>query len=142
MANQTRRDNFLSILGGLGGSAGNGKLRETLGWNEETYEAVKQALLVDGAIALGRGRGGSVALADHERPASVEQIARPANEPADNAVPTSIRSEEAVVRVAGPRQRKLTLQQLEAHLWGAPNILAGKNSGPGLQELYFIPDVL
>ena len=42
---------------GLGGSAGNGKLREALGWDEATYDSAKQALIAEGVIASGRGRG-------------------------------------------------------------------------------------
>jgi len=55
---------FLGALEALGGSAGNGRLRETLEWNEARYEAVKDDLLSRRLIVTGRGRGGSVALAD------------------------------------------------------------------------------
>ena len=50
----------------MGGSAGNGRLRETLEWDEASYEAVKGDLLSRRLIVpgRGRGRGGSVALAD------------------------------------------------------------------------------
>ena len=54
---------FLGALEALGGSAGNGKLRELLGWDEATYEAVKQVLVASGQLQTGRGRGGSVSLA-------------------------------------------------------------------------------
>lgn len=57
-------DEFLGALTALGGSAGNGRLRETLEWDEATYEAVKTNLLGRRLIVPGRGRGGSVALAD------------------------------------------------------------------------------
>lgn len=57
------RDRFLTVLSALGGSAGNGRLREALGWDEATYGAVKTALLADGRVTPGRGRGGSVSLA-------------------------------------------------------------------------------
>lgn len=62
MAEQAQKDEFLAALTGLGGSAGNGKLRETLGWDDDAYDEVKQALIDDGAIVPGRGRGGSVAI--------------------------------------------------------------------------------
>ena len=58
------QDEFLGALTALGGSAGNGRLRETLEWDEATYEAVKAELLSRRLIVPGRGRGGSVALAD------------------------------------------------------------------------------
>jgi type I restriction enzyme M protein len=57
-------DEFLGALEALGGSAGNGRLRETLEWDEASYEAVKADLLSRRLIVSGRGRGGSVALAD------------------------------------------------------------------------------
>jgi type I restriction enzyme M protein len=58
------RDEFLGALAALGGTAGNGRLRETLEWDEVRYEAVKGDLLGRHLIVPGRGRGGSVALAD------------------------------------------------------------------------------
>jgi type I restriction enzyme M protein len=57
-------DELLGALTALGGSAGNGRLRETLEWDEASYEAVKADLLSRRLIVSGRGRGGSVALAD------------------------------------------------------------------------------
>ena len=59
-----RLDEFLGALSALGGSAGNGRLRETLEWDETRYDAVKAELLGRRLIVPGRGRGGSVALAD------------------------------------------------------------------------------
>ena len=81
------RDQFLGSLRALGGSAGNGRLRESLGWDESTYEQVRGELLEVGLIKSGRGRGGSVSLADHEadvgpggaapkRPAAREKTSR------------------------------------------------------------------
>ena len=57
-------DEFLGALTALGGSAGNGRLRETLEWDEASYEAVRADLVSRRLIVPGRGRGGSVALAD------------------------------------------------------------------------------
>ena len=37
---------------------------------------------------------------------------------------------------------KLTLQQLEAHLWGAANILRGKTAGQDYKNYILSPDVL
>jgi type I restriction enzyme M protein len=62
MASQTRKDKFLAVLTELGGSAGNGRLREALQWQETTYNAVKDDLVAEGVVTPGRGRGGSVAL--------------------------------------------------------------------------------
>ena len=63
MAGQARKDRFLAVLTELGGSAGNGRLRETLQWAEATYNGVKDDLVAEGVVMLGRGRGGSVSLA-------------------------------------------------------------------------------
>jgi type I restriction enzyme M protein len=65
-SNDDLADEFLGALTALGGSAGNGRLRETLEWDEASYEAVKGDLLSRRLIVpgRGRGRGGSVALAD------------------------------------------------------------------------------
>ncbi|MDH4406877.1 MAG: hypothetical protein QE276_12845 [Cyanobium sp. D14.bin.5] len=63
-SNDDLTDEFLGALEALGGSAGNGRLRETLEWDEASYEAVKADLLNRQLIVPGRGRGGSVALAD------------------------------------------------------------------------------
>lgn len=57
-----RQQQFLSALQRLGGSAGNGRLREALGWTDVVYDQVKGELLDSGAVRTGRGRGGSVAL--------------------------------------------------------------------------------
>ena len=83
MADQAQKDQFLAVLTELGGSVGNGKLRETLGWDEDTYVAVKDALIAESAITPGRGRGGSVSLgsaaeAEMEEPAPAIARARPA----------------------------------------------------------------
>ena len=59
-----RHDEFLGALAALGGAAGNGRLRETLEWDEASYEAVKADLLGRRLVVPGRGRGGTVALAD------------------------------------------------------------------------------
>jgi type I restriction enzyme M protein len=61
---EAQQEEFLGALKALGGSAGNGRLRELLGWEEAPYEAVKASLLVSGRVRTGRGRGGSVSLAD------------------------------------------------------------------------------
>jgi type I restriction enzyme M protein len=76
MAGKIQKDRYLAALTGLGGSAGNGRLREALGWQDDVYDAVKKALIDDGAIVPGRGRGGSVAIvAAGAPPAAVTKAA-------------------------------------------------------------------
>jgi type I restriction enzyme M protein len=93
MASQAKKDKFVAALTELGGSAGNGRLREALQWMEATYNAVKDDLLAEGAIVLGRGRGGSVALAASDsEPADADQdaeaMAMTAATPVQAAAPT------------------------------------------------------
>ncbi|MDR2991557.1 MAG: type I restriction-modification system subunit M [Burkholderiaceae bacterium] len=59
---QSQRFGFMQALKNLGGSAGNQRLLEVLGWPQDTYQQIRQQLLDDGHIRAGRGRGGSVAL--------------------------------------------------------------------------------
>jgi type I restriction enzyme M protein len=40
MADQSQKDSFLAVLSEIGGSAGNGRLRDALGWDEAAYDAV------------------------------------------------------------------------------------------------------
>lgn len=81
MADQAQKDQFLAALSELGGSAGNGKLREALEWNEADYNAMKDELVTEGAVVPGRGRGGSVSLpgaaeAENAAPAARAKPAR------------------------------------------------------------------
>lgn len=83
MAEQLQKDKFVAALTELGGSAGNGRLREALQWEEAAYNAVKDELVAEGIVTPGRGRGGSVSLggsveAEAEEPAPVATRAKPA----------------------------------------------------------------
>ena len=53
MASAADCNALLSALKRLGGSAGNGRLREALGWPEERYWAAQTALLDAGALISG-----------------------------------------------------------------------------------------
>ncbi|MGO1069779.1 type I restriction-modification system subunit M [Lysobacter sp. CA199] len=61
-SNEQKIERFLSVLESLNGTAGNQRLREELGWQDTTYQRIKQQLIEEGRIRSGRGRGGSVAL--------------------------------------------------------------------------------
>jgi len=83
MADHAQKDRFIAALTELGGSAGNGRLREALQWDEAVYNAVKNELVAEGVVTPGRGRGGSVSLSgtaevDAEEPAPVAARAKPA----------------------------------------------------------------
>jgi len=79
MADQGQTENFIAALTELGGSAGNGRLREALQLDDTTYSQVKDDLVAAGVIAPGRGRGGSVQLTsgtDASAPEKVKPAAR------------------------------------------------------------------
>lgn len=83
MAEQVQRDRFVAALKELGGSAGNGRLRDALQWDEADYNSVKEELVAEGVVLPGRGRGGSVSLggaaeAEADEPAPVAARAKPA----------------------------------------------------------------
>jgi len=83
MADQAQKHIFVGALTELGGSAGNGRLREALQWDEATYSSVKDELVAEGIVTPGRGRGGSVSLggaaeAEVEDTAPVAARAKPA----------------------------------------------------------------
>ncbi len=73
---------FIDTLTTRGGSAGNQSLRDELGWQDATYQRIRQHLIDEGRIRPGRGRGGSVALADGTpAPATSKPAAAPAPNP-------------------------------------------------------------
>ncbi|MDB6120383.1 MAG: type restriction-modification system specificity subunit, partial [Verrucomicrobiaceae bacterium] len=69
MAYEVQQDRFLALLRERGGSAGNGAMREALGWAETTYNRVKAALLEAGLIERRQGGGGVVRLVAAVAPA-------------------------------------------------------------------------
>ena len=74
-----RKDDFMGALAALGGSAGNGRLRSILEWDEDTYEAVRSELVTTGLVVPGRGRGGSVALNDGSTADQAASSSKPAS---------------------------------------------------------------
>ena len=55
---------FLDARAQLGGSAGHGALRQKLGWNQPSYDQIQTTLKDQGKILPGRGRVGSLRLAE------------------------------------------------------------------------------
>ena len=107
---------LLGALEALGGSAGNGKLRDLLGWDEATYEAVKAPLVASGQLQPGRGRGGSLSLADEAvAGSSAAADRRPA------ASPRTPRT----VSPPTPDPQPSGKQNLSAFIWSVADLLRG-----------------
>ena len=102
-------DELLGALEALGGSAGNGKLRELLGWDEATYDAVKTSLVSAGRLQPGRGRGGSISLTQAN--GTVHQSNRPL-------------LSEIVIETPKPVQ-PTGKQNLSAFIWSVADLLRG-----------------
>jgi type I restriction enzyme M protein len=73
MPSETNKQKLLATLEELGSRAGNKRLREALGWQERTYENARAELIEEGRIVPGKGRGGSVRLAEGVNGPQVEQ---------------------------------------------------------------------
>jgi len=134
---------FIDVLTEMGGSAGNLRLQETLGWQEETYEQVKAELIVDGEIVTGRGRGGSVKL-KNAIPAETSNAAQDKETSEEQAVPTPVR--ETATRRAKSNGNGANLG-FEAELFKAADKLRGnmepsdyKHVALGLIFLKYISD--
>jgi hypothetical protein len=148
MARTGLQARYLAVLRELGGHAGNGRMRDALGWQEGTYAKISEELRRAGLVSAGRGRGGSVSLAETingSEPDGAET--KLPLELAFNGGATQARSGEPTMskrpmqqnlpllpaEISGTATRKyekkLSQQQLEAHLWGAANILRGKTGG-------------
>lgn len=100
------RDLVLALIPEDGSTIGNGaliaQLRETLpDLTDEEYNATKDALIAEGLLAKGRGRGGSVAHADVDAtalPASEQAKSKPATMPAGNGSAAYAHVDQAVLR--------------------------------------------
>ena len=110
---------LLGALEALGGSAGNGRLRDLLGWDEATYEAVRGPLIAAGQLQSGRGRGGSVSLAGCGKADEAEQ-ARLESTPRPNG--TTPRGAPAV---PAPGPQPTGKQNLSAFIWSVADLLRG-----------------
>ena len=69
-------ERFIATLTDLGGNAANQHMSDALGWQDRTYQRIKQQLIDSGHIRPGRGRGGSVVLTA-KIPSPVSRTARP-----------------------------------------------------------------
>lgn len=116
-------EHFIATLISLGGSAGNQRLLEALGWQDGTYRHIKQQLIDDGRIRPGRGRGGSVALAE-----SVSSLRKSGTEPSAAIQPQSKQADKNDQHDATRDKDMRPIEQqffndLEKKLWTAANKL-------------------
>ena len=110
---------LLGALEALGGSAGNGRLRELLGWDEATYEAVKGSLVGSGQLQPGRGRGGSVSLAKGSAAEPTDAARPPAAVAMGGASPWQrLPAADATPQPSGK-------QNLSAFIWSVADLLRG-----------------
>lgn len=151
---------FLGALIALGGSAGNGRLRELLEWDEATYQQVKTTLLARRTIVTGRGRGGSVALASsngggetgsdmgstsyassgsatgataHSLNGSSAMPNSQASPPSPPAAPAGVTAAFTPSRWIAPPEKDAAKTTLEKNLWNAADQFRA-NSGLKAQE--------
>lgn len=104
MATDEQQQELLGALEALGGSAGNGRLRELLGWDEASYDALKAQLVASGQLLPGRGRGGSVAPSSRH----ATSMARPSTQPAPP-----------------PGPQPTGKQNISAFIWGVADLRRG-----------------
>jgi type I restriction enzyme M protein len=105
---------FIGALEAIGGSAGNGRLRELLGWSEAIYESVRATLIARGQVTPGRGRGGSVALAGPGAPPEASSHRSASQLPP----PVTISS-------TAPGPQPTGKQNLSAFIWSVADLLRG-----------------
>jgi hypothetical protein len=102
---KNRESDFVAALESLGGSAGNGKLRQQLGWEEQFYWKVQGKLVEDGRIVPGRGKGGSVRLSTAELEPVVAAEGAPLAEAASQD--EALRRHKSERRLYEPLQRTI-----------------------------------
>ena len=123
-----------------GDSIGNGSLRAALGWDEARYETARDALVSQGILAKGRGRGGSVRLvsaAVGAVPAGGQDapvIEADEASPPPAQAPVAARAAAAPIAGAGfsgwvaPPWRDPEAKSLEARLWDAADELRANSN--------------
>ena len=115
-------ERFITTLKSMDGSAGNLRLREALGWQETTYNSIKQQLIDGEQLVLGRGRGGSVSLT-----ASKSAKTRPpkSKKTALTESKASTKAEGALARTQAARNGVVKKSDLYSSIWASCDELRG-----------------
>ena len=111
-----------------GSTIGNGKLRQALGWDEARYAAASDALVAQGRVEPGRGRGGSVRRTHARAPQASSTVAEAPSAPV--APPTAQRT-AAGLGFSGwvaPPYRDPEAKSLEKKLWDAADELRANSN--------------
>jgi len=126
-----------------GGSIGNQRLRTSLGWEEDRYEKVRDALVEDGLLVKGRGRGGSLQRAapaartsakptvagahptktKARMPKSTKSVVRVAESATAYAARPAPKSSTGFTGWTAPAQRDANNATMERQLWDAADEL-------------------
>jgi type I restriction enzyme M protein len=129
---EKQRARFLETLESLGGSAGNIRLRSSLGWQEKTYNVISESLKRDDLVSAGRGRGGSVALVNgtHARPAShAESVQHGAA-----AQPKADGARATAKAANGGKAKVVQDKSLETWIWDAACSIRGAKDAPKYKD--------
>ena len=103
-----------------GATIGNGAVREALGWDEVRYNAAKDALVANGTLRKGQGRGGTVRRAvGSPTPAPAPAASTTAAKPA--AAPVT----KPIITPAPAPATKPADQSLSAFIWSVADLLRG-----------------
>ena len=137
---EQQNEQFIAALTSLGGSAGNQRLMETLGWQDSTYQQIKQQLIDVGRIRPGRGRGGSVALATAaQAPLALGDLTEPK--------PAQVKAAPVTAAPAAPSLAPVSELDYADKLWKTADKLRGnmepsdyKHVALGLIFLKYISD--
>lgn len=123
------------------GSLGNAKARALLGVDQAAYEQLRDRLVARGLVTQGRGRGGSIRLAEHE-------AARRTAAPIDRSTaPGPKHPGRGSVRREDPADEQAFLKELDKKLWTAADKLRSnldaavyKHAVLGLVFLKYVSD--